>query len=221
MRFKPKRRIPKNAWLPLLIILITHTATYYIPMVLTAGYYHYDLTTALDRAIPFLTISIIPYVLTYPYWYFGFLLAGTLENKHFFHIFVAIELLHVTTFFIFLFFPTTVVRPEVTADTLCSWLTTLIYTMDQPTNLFPSMHCYASWMLWISVRGQKDIRLWYRRCALSFAIIICICTQTIKQHYLPDMIAGVALAELFYWAVGKTRLPEKAQVFFSRHLLFR
>ena len=96
--------------------------------VLTAGYYHYDLTTALDRAIPFLTISIIPYVLTYPYWYFGFLLAGTLENKHFFHIFVAIELLHVTTFFIFLFFPTTVVRPEVTADTLCGWLTTLIYT---------------------------------------------------------------------------------------------
>ena len=216
MRFFSIKKIPANAWLPLILVALTHLAVYYIPMTLNTGRLHYDLTTALDRAVPFLPVSAVPYLLAFPYWIFGFLYAATLGNRHFFRVFAAVELTHLSAFCIYLLFPTTLSWPQTSADTWFGWLAAFIYSMDRPTNLLPSMHCYVSWILWLSVRRQPEVPRNYRRFCLFSSALICLSTQTLKQHYLADLLAGIALAELFFYAAGRGKIPEKLQALFSK-----
>ena len=67
---------------------------------------------------------------------------------------------------------------------------------NSPSNLFPSIHCYVSWLSWRGVSKSENIPKWYQHFSLIFAILIIISTQVLKQHYLVDAIAGVALVEL-------------------------
>ncbi len=108
---------------------------------------------------------------------------------------ILIALTHLSAFCIYLFFPTTLAWPQVSPDMPFGWMASLIYSMDQPTNLLPSMHCYVSWMLWLSVCGRPEVPRGCRRFFLFFSVLICLATQTLKQHYLADLIAGIARAE--------------------------
>ena len=216
MRHFSVKKIPANAWLPLVLIAITHMSVYWIALYINAGRPGHDLTTALDRLVPFLPLSAIPYVLAFPFWIFDFLYAATLENRHFFRVFLAVELTHLSAFCIYLLFPTTLTWPDSSASVPFGWMARLIYSLDQPTNLLPSMHCYVSWILWLSVRGRPEVPRGYRRFCLVFSLFICLSTQTLKQHYLADLISGLALAELFFWISGRGRMAEKVQRFFRK-----
>lgn len=216
-RFSVKK-IPACAWLPLILIGVTHMSVYWIALYINTGRPAYDLTTWLDQLVPFLPLSTIPYVLAFPFWVCGFLYAATLESRHFFRVFLAVELTHFSAFGIYLLFPTTLTWPEISTDIPFGWMPRLIYSLDQPTNLFPSMHCYVSWMLWLSVRGRSEVPQNYRRFCLFFALLICLSTQTLKQHYLADLISGILLAELFFWLAGRGRLPARIQRLFLEKL---
>lgn len=67
-----------------------------------------------------------------------------------------------------------------------------------PDNLFPSIHCLVSWLCWIGLRNQKQIKTGYKIFSFLMAIAICICTLTTKQHVIVDVIAAVGLAEVSY-----------------------
>lgn len=75
---------------------------------------------------------------------------------------------------IFMVFPTTNVRPEVTGTGFSVFLLQFLYGLDQPTNLFPSIHCLVSWFCYTGIRGRKEVPAWYRAfsafllCWLSF-----------------------------------------------------
>ena len=73
---------------------------------------------------------------------------------------------------------------------------------DTPDNLFPSIHCLASWFCWIGVRNRRDLHPAVRYLALVLAILICISTVTTKQHVIVDIFAGIFLAEFCYWVAG-------------------
>ena len=103
---------------------------------------------------------------------------------------------------IFLVYPTTVVRPEIIGDGLSAKMLRLIYEVDNPVNLFPSVHCLGSWFGWIAVRGDKKIPKWYRVTAFVLMVLICVSTLTTKQHVFLDLVGGIALAEITYRAVG-------------------
>ncbi len=202
MRFRLLKKIPARAWPFLILIAVTHLAVYYVPMSLNQGRLHYDLTTALDRAVPFLPLSAVPYVLAFPYWILGFLYAASLGKRPFYRVFAAIELAHLWAFCTYLVFPTTIALPDIPADRPFGWLAGLVYSLDEPVNLFPSMHCYVSWMIWLSVRGQAQVPRGTRRFCLAFSLLVCVSTQTLKQHYLADLVSGVLLAEAAFWVSG-------------------
>ena len=69
-----------------------------------------------------------------------------------------------------------------------------IYFMDEPYNLFPSIHCLASLMCYLGIRKCDDIPRWYKAATLLFAILIFASTQFTKQHYIVDVVGGVAIA---------------------------
>ena len=84
-----------------------------------------------------------------------------------------------------------------------------------PSNLFPSIHCYVSWMCYRGLKGAREIPVWYQRFSFVFAALIIISTQVLKQHYIVDAVAGVALVEIFWRFYSKKQRYQKLMGFFE------
>ena len=181
-----EKYLPVWVILPLISIFVLNCLIYWGSGVLTADRYHFDFTMSLDRAVP-----LIPQFI----W------------------------IHITCFIIFLVLPTTNVRPEIAGTTWSQQMLKFVYLMDggnSPSNLFPSIHCYVSWLSWRGVSKSENIPKWYQHFSLIFAILIIISTQVLKQHYLVDAIAGVALVELAWRFYSKGNRHEIFRHFFEK-----
>lgn len=97
---------------------------------------------------------------------------------------------------IYISFPTTNIRSEITTSGIFSDMLRFLYNIDAANNLFPSIHVLVSWYCFIGIRNNDSIPAWYRYFSLFMAIMISISTLTTKQHVIADVIAGVFLAEL-------------------------
>ena len=186
---------------PLLTIFVVNSLIYSGSSILTANRYHYDFTTALDRAVPVLPVFVWFYILAFPFWAVGYVLAAR-RGKDMFYRFVATDLtIHFICFICFILIPTTHIRPEIAGDTISEKLLLLVYSLDggnNPSNLLPSIHCYVSWMCWKGVAGSEKIPKRYQKFSLIFAVLIIISTQVLKQHYIVDAVAALILVELFW-----------------------
>lgn len=204
----PARRplIPAYGRWPLLFALVFQCAVYWGAKALTAGWYHFDMTTALDRAVPLLPWTVVIYAGAYLFWAVNYILAVRQGEDNGFRMLGADLLGKLVCLAAFLLLPTVTVRPEVPADAFLGRAMALIYAMDTPDGLFPSLHCFNSWLCWAGVRGQKGVPAWYRAFSLFFALAVAASTVTTRQHVLADVIAGLALGELCWQAAGRTGL---------------
>ena len=91
-----------------------------------------------------------------------------------------------------------------------------VYAADPATNLFPSIHCLVSWMCFIGIRKQKHIPVWYKVFSAVFALLVFASTQFTKQHYIIDVFAGAAIAELSYFIGTHTNFYKKIWRFFDK-----
>ena len=186
---------------PLLTIFVVNSLIYSGSSILTANRYHYDFTTALDRAVPVLPVFVWFYILAFPFWAVGYVLAAR-RGKDMFYRFVATDLtIHFICFICFILVPTTNIRPEIAGNTISERILLLVYSLDggnSPSNLFPSIHCYVSWLCWKGVAGSEKIPKRYQKFSLIFAVLIIISTQVLKQHYIVDAVAALILVE-FFW----------------------
>ena len=193
--------IPSWGVIPLFTILAVNCLIYWGSSALTAGRYHYDFTMAIDRAVPLLPGFVWIYILAFPFWAAGYVLAAK-RGKDMFYRFVATDLtIHFICFICFVLIPTTNVRPQLAGKTVSEKVLQLVYSLDggnSPSNLFPSIHCYVSWMCWKAVAGSKKIPGWYQVFSLVFAVLIIVSTQVLKQHYIVDAIVALVLVEIFW-----------------------
>ena len=201
IRFFREKYLPLWSILPLISIFVLNCLIYWGSSALTAGRYHFDFTMAFDREVPLLPVFVWFYILAFPFWAVGYLLAAR-RGKDMFYRFVATDLtIHFICFICFILIPTTNIRPEIPGNTLSEKILALVYSLDggnSPSNLFPSIHCYVSWMCWKGVEGSEKVPKWYQRFSLIFAILIIISTQVLKQHYIVDAAAALLLVE-FFW----------------------
>ena len=201
IRFFREKYLPLWSILPLISIFVLNCLIYWGSSALTAGRYHFDFTMAFDREVPLLPVFVWFYILAFPFWAVGYLLAAR-RGKDMFYRFVATDLtIHFICFICFILIPTTNIRPEIPGNTLSEKILALVYSLDggnSPSNLFPSIHCYVSWMCWKGVEGSEKVPKWYQRFSLVFAILIIISTQVLKQHYIVDAAAALLLVE-FFW----------------------
>ena len=95
----------------------------------------------------------------------------------------------------FVAMPTVIVRPEATGGVYYDRLLAQLYAADQPTNLFPSMHCMFAYMVF---RGFMIAKLDKPVIIGSglFAALVCASTVFVKQHFLLDTFAGIILGEV-------------------------
>ena len=210
-----EKYLPTWAILPLISIFVLNCLIYWGSDLLTANRHHFDFTMGFDRAVPLVPFFVWFYILAFPFWAIGYLLSAR-RGKETFYRFVATDLtIHLTCFVIFLILPTTNVRPEITGNSWSEQMLQFVYAMDggnSPSNLFPSIHCYVSWLSWRSVHKSEKIPEWYQHFSLIFAILIIISTQVLKQHYLVDAVVGVVLVELawnFYKKGNRHQIVKK------------
>lgn len=190
--------LPWWALWPLLGCFVLNCVVYWFTQWLMEGAYHYDLTLPVDRALPVSSWWVSIYILSYGFWALNYILIGRQSREACYRLAFADYISKIVCGIIFIALPTTNVRPELGHgfwDTMLGF----IYEMDSPTNLFPSIHCLVSWLCFVGLRGTK-IPLWYRLVSAGCAIAICASTQFTKQHYIVDVVGGIALAEIAFWA---------------------
>ena len=154
--------IPKRTLFPLILLMLMNFAVYWGTKAINHNWYHYDLTTEADKVIPLVPFFLVFYFLAYVQWVFGFIIISR-ENDGLCYKVVSGEIISkLICAVFFLAMPTAIVRPEVTSSGVFGWGVKLLYTLDVPTNLFPSIHCLESWLCFrYSVNLKKPPR-WYK-----------------------------------------------------------
>jgi hypothetical protein len=213
------RVCPAFAWIPLAACFALNMLVYSGTMILCANRKHYDLTTSFDKIVPFQTGWVYIYLVCYLFWVINYIMTARIhrDDKIAFYRFVAADMLsRLVCAVFFIGFPTTNTRPAVTGTGLADRLMSLVYSIDQPTNLFPSIHCLVSWLCFVGIRNSKKVPLWYKTFSCVFALLVVASTQFTKQHYIADAAAGIFLAEILYLLSQKTRIYMPVMHLFER-----
>ncbi|MBQ7715158.1 MAG: phosphatase PAP2 family protein [Clostridia bacterium] len=194
--------LPKYSIIPIAIFLAFHLSLFYLTRLFTNSRPHYDLSIALDYSIPFIAAFIVIYILAFAQWGFGlYYIANSGKDVCFKTIAAALigEIICLAFFLILpTEFPADMPRPDVSGSGVFTWITRLIYSLDEPNNLFPSLHCFASWMCFRAifyVEKEKRNRV-YTVVSCIFSILVFASTVFVKQHLFVDIIGGVALVEI-------------------------
>ena len=96
---------------------------------------------------------------------------------------------------IFLIFPAQLGFPRPVHHEHFQFLYDVLYTIDKPHNLLPSMHVtYAALGLWFIYKDLKKhvylLSIWF--------VLICASVVLVHQHHILDIPAGIILAILAY-----------------------
>ena len=190
------RLIPRYARKPLVLVILFNFLCYYIPKALESHRSDLHLiSTRLDDALPRIPAFILIYVLAYVQWVVAYIVI-TRDSRERCCRFVSGELTSkIIAMIILLAYPTTFVRPPVEVTSFTTWVTSLIYKSDTPTNLFPSMHCVASWFCFRGSLGLKKMPKWYAWAQGFFSLLVFASVLLVKQHVWPDILGGIAVAE--------------------------
>lgn len=192
--------VPGYAIFPLILALMINNCIYIGVAQLKNHLSFTSLATPFDTHIPFIAPFVIFYVLAYVQWVLNYILIGR-DSKKLCYQFVAADILSkIICLLFFLFLPTTLVRPEVTGTDIFSSLVRLIYSVDAPVNLFPSIHCLESWCciraaFQINLKTPKRTRI-YRILTIIMSIGVFLSTLFIKQHVIVDIFGGIAVFEI-------------------------
>ena len=208
--------IPLYTIIPLIVAFMWNNIVYSGTKILFDHGYHYDFTTKFDRMVPLIPSFTYIYLICYLFWITNYILVARQEKAHFFQFITADMLSRLLCAIFFIILPTTNIRPEVLGDSFSHQLLLFVYATDTPTNLFPSIHCIASWFCYIGIRGNTKIPLWYRIFSMVFAILVFISTQVTKQHYFVDIIGAVIIAEGTFYFTKHTKLYIKIMNIFAK-----
>ena len=154
------------------------------------------LRTPVDDLIPVVGPFVIPYVSLRPFIYASAAVFLFFRVRVYRSAAVSMTVVLLVSYAFYVFAQTYIDRPVLGGDDLFSRMIRDVYASDQPYNDFPSLHASLSTVFalhWLRVD---------RRVGLSIAIwagLIVISTVFVKQHYVPDVVAGVLLASVTSW----------------------
>ena len=186
---------PSYAYLPFAITVLVHFLIFFGTKPLTANAVHHSIPVPFENAIPFAPEWVTVYTATFIFWLLGLAVCMTRERELCFRMFTGIYIAELICAVFFVAMPTVTVRPEAPGGVCYDRLLAQLYAADQPTNLFPSMHCMFAYMVF---RGFMIAKLDKPVIIGSglFAALVCASTVFVKQHFLLDTFAGIILGEV-------------------------
>lgn len=198
--------LPKYAVIPSAASIVLNMLVYFGSRIITTGMYHYDFSISIDDYIPFISEWMIIYVLAYVVWVVGFIIIGRESREVCYDVLAAEQVAKLLSLACFLIIPSTMIRPEITGTGFCEWLSRLIYDIDNPDNLFPSIHCLESWICFRGAMKCKKVGNSYKIFMFVAAILVFASTLLVKQHVFVDVLGGIATVEIGLFVSRKFRL---------------
>lgn len=198
------------------LIVLTWTSALYVIYQLTNRFpffpAHLLPLTWLDRAIPFWPWTVVPYFMLIGGMYLPALVA---ERRRFIRTLLAITLAVLLNYSIFALWPTIYPRPPLPvgdgfAIAWYHWLTTI----DTPANCFPSGHITTPA---IGCRALAQEHPRWRWCIRLAFIPLAMTILTTKQHYVVDLLGGLATAAFGIWLSGRIIKESPAITSVVRH----
>ncbi len=188
--------IPLYSILPLAAMLGMNGLAYFGTRIFTTSRYHYNIESALDKMLPLVPAFVVIYILAYGQWILCYLLIAREPKEHCYRIFTGEIIAKFLCLVIFMIFPTTLNRPEITGSGIFEKMLAMVYSLDAADNLFPSIHCLESWVCWRGCRHLTGAPKWFSKLNFIFTLLVFASTVLLKQHVLIDIIGGIAVSEI-------------------------
>lgn len=85
-------------------------------------------------------------------------------------------------------------------DNIFTWMISLLWKADTPTNLFPSIHVYNSLGAHFAVLNNEKLsrNKWIRYGSLTLCISVILSTMFIKQHSMFDVLTAFIMSAAMY-----------------------
>ena len=192
------------AFITLILTIISNQVVYqgahYISLALMRPW---DITLPIDYTFPFVPWTLVIYLGSYVIWAVSYIVIALQDDRSQSELFFSAVLLSkLFCLAIFLLVPTTSdIRPVISGSSFFEKVAKTLYSVDfpvDPTNYFPSMHCLASWLCFIGVRGKKQFPIWWQALSFILAVAVFVSTITTRQHVILDVFGGMVFGELSY-----------------------
>ncbi|MDD3129177.1 MAG: phosphatase PAP2 family protein [Candidatus Izemoplasmatales bacterium] len=173
-----------------------------------------------NNIVPFWPWTVYPYIIAYPFWTGTFIYISIRSKDSMYTIMTMAIITFIICGIWYFFWQSTVYDWRFTSgiflnndvltprtdlsfeESIVLW----IYRSAMPLNAMPSLHTLMSWLCVIALRMDKKIPTFAKIIIWVLSLSIIISTQTIKQHYIIDVIVGLALAEASYWVLRNSRI---------------
>jgi membrane-associated phospholipid phosphatase len=180
------------------LVLMLAAFGFWAGMYLLTGHYSrlmppVDVATTWDSAIPLRPVFSFLYLTVYSLFLLPFLVARSPNDLALYVMAQVAPLL--VSYALFFLIPVAFPHPPVPATDFLSWVLNQIYSGDTPANCYPSTHCSTG-----TVAALMLYRLDRRLGAFGFitATGLAFATLYTHQHYIADVVAGVALGAVAY-----------------------
>ncbi len=190
------KTLPRYAFAPIIISLVLNMFVYFGSRIITKGLHHHNFSIFLDEMIPFVPAMMLVYVLAYVIWAVGFIVIGRENRKVCYQVMSSEQIAKLLCLICFLLIPSVMERPQITGTGFFEWLSRLIYCLDSPDNLFPSIHCLESWICFRGAMKCKKVGNTYKMVMFVAALLVFASTLLVKQHVFADVIGGIAVVEI-------------------------
>jgi len=159
---------------------------------INTGVTYHNTATALDALIPFNEFFVIPYFLWHVLIAAVILVTLTRDDWTYRKLMKFLIIGSIFCFAIFLIYPSyTDLRPQsFTHDNIFVDICKLLYTVDTPTNVCPSMHVVCSYGLLFAVLEGRDFKLFHKVLMVIIVTFIVMSTLFLKQHAVIDVLVA-------------------------------
>ena len=203
--------LPRYVWACFAAMLASQLLVYYATRL---PFWHLTprlLALPVDERIPFVPEWVLVYFLAYVSWVVSGLWILSESRAHAWRFVAAFVLAMLISAAVFLICPGTMVRPEVTGSGIFAEWMRLLYRIDTPTNLCPSLHVLVSYFCWRGTLGCRKIPAWYKVFNFVFLVLVCCSILLIKQHVVVDIPVAIVVSELSLHLTSLLRLERVPQ----------
>lgn len=179
---------------------LLHTLFYFLSK-LIQGIPH-NITTNLDKKLPFISWFIVFYCI----WYLLLIVAPLIILKYdkskLKRYAITYIVCSIISTIIYVIFPTTFDRPNILSNGIFEFMVKWIYSNDIPAiNCFPSFHALLCFLWIICIGLNKKINKIIRLIVSFICVGILLSTMLIKQHSYIDLIGAFIIVTLVYFII--------------------